>query len=146
MFILVCGRVAGLPSTLAIELFTQNNYFAFQVVQVFLITTLTSAASNAFQDVLKDPLGARDLLAQNLPGASDFYLSYILIQCLLSGATNMLQIWGFLRHVVMVKFTNNPRMRYQSWRQLKQPMWGALYPVYANMGVIGKSSDSYFTN
>lgn len=134
-----CGRASGLPSTIMVELFTQNNYFAFQVVQVFLVTTLTSAASAALTDVIKNPFGAKDLLAQNLPAASNFYLSYILIQCLMSGAVGILQIFGFLRHVILVKFTNNPRTRYKNWRQLKLPKWGALFPVYSNMGVIALS-------
>lgn len=120
-----------------VELFTQNHYFAFQVVQVFLVTTLTSAASGAIEDVIKNPLSAQSLLAKNIPAASDFYLSYILIQCVFAGATGMLQIFGFLRHVVLVKFTNNPRTRFKHWRQLSVIRFGALFPVYSNMGVIG---------
>lgn len=123
-----------------VELFTQSNYFAFQVVQVFLITTLTSAASGAIQEIIKQPFKAQDLLAKNLPAASDFYLSYILIQCVFSGATGMLQVFGFIRHVILVKFTNNPRSRFKQWRQMRVPQWGSLFPVYANMGVIGKFS------
>lgn len=122
-----------------IELFTQNNYFAFQVVQVFLITTLTAAASSSLASVISNPYSAKDLLAQNLPSASNFYLSYILIQCLASGAVGMLQIFGFLRHVILTRFMNNPRTRYKSWRQLRVPRYGALFPVYSNMGVIALS-------
>lgn len=134
-----CGRVSGLPSTHRVELFTQNAYFAFQVVQVFLITTLTSAASGAITDIIKNPLGAKDLLASSLPSASDFYLSYIVIQCVLSGCKDILQIWAFLRHVVLAKVTDNPRSRYKAWRELTNPGWGGIFPVYSNMGVIALS-------
>ncbi|OAA55193.1 DUF221 domain-containing protein [Cordyceps fumosorosea ARSEF 2679] len=134
-----CGRVSGLPSTIRVELFVQNAYFAFQVVQVFLITTLTSAASGAITEIIKNPLGAKDLLAKSLPSASDFYLSYILIQCVLSGCKDLLQIWPFLRHVVLAKITDNPRSRYKAWRELTTPGWGGIFPVYSNMGVIALS-------
>ncbi|XWX00367.1 hypothetical protein V2A60_008387 [Cordyceps javanica] len=134
-----CGRVSGLPSTHRVELFTQNAYFAFQVVQVFLITTLTSAASSAITDIIKNPLGAKDLLAKSLPSASDFYLSYILIQCVLSGCKDILQIWPFLRHVVLAKITDNPRSRFKAWKELTTPGWGGVFPVYSNMGVIALS-------
>ncbi|KAG5935690.1 hypothetical protein E4U60_003002 [Claviceps pazoutovae] len=76
----ICGAISGIPTTTRVELFVQNVYFAFQVVQVFLITTLTSAASSALGAILSNPLGAKDLLAANIPKASNFYLSYILIQ------------------------------------------------------------------
>ncbi|CCE33609.1 uncharacterized protein CPUR_07535 [Claviceps purpurea 20.1] len=76
----ICGAMSGIPTTTRVELFVQNVYFAFQVVQVFLITTLTSAASSALGAILANPLGAKDLLAANIPKASNFYLSYILIQ------------------------------------------------------------------
>ncbi|KAJ6789220.1 hypothetical protein PWT90_05830 [Aphanocladium album] len=134
-----CGRVSGLPSRHRVELFTQNAYFAFQVVQVFLITTLTSAASSAITDIIKNPLGAKELLATSLPNASDFYLSYILIQCVLSGCKDLLQIFAFVRHVVLAKITDNPRSRYKAWRELTTPGWGGIFPVYSNMGVIALS-------
>lgn len=117
----------------------QNAYFAFQVVQVFLITTLTSAASSAITDIISDPLSIKDKLAKSLPAASDFYLSYILIQCVLSGCKDILQIWGFLRHVVLAKLTDNPRSRFRTWRALQIPRWGGVFPVYSNMGVIALS-------
>lgn len=123
-----------------IELFTQNCYFAFQVVQVFLITTLTSAASAAFIDILKNPLSAKDVLAENLPMSSNFYLSYILIQCLASSGNGLLQIFSLIRHYVLSKMTDLPRARLRSWRKLPLPRWGGLFPVFTNMGVIGTFS------
>ncbi|GAO13626.1 hypothetical protein UVI_02017350 [Ustilaginoidea virens] len=87
--------MSGIPTTTSVELFVQNIYFAFQVVQVFLVTTITSAASSALGKILSNPLGAKDLLATNLPKASNFYLSYILIQCLMSGGVRLIQPFGY---------------------------------------------------
>jgi hypothetical protein len=122
-----------------IELFVQNAYFAFQVVQVFLVTTLTSAASAALTDVLKDPLSAKDLLSQNLPKASNFYISYILIQCLAVGASVMVHLFELLRHHVMAKRLDNPRLVFKVWHRMRSMHWGSLFPVFTNMGVIGES-------
>jgi hypothetical protein len=139
------GRQSGLPSTVRVELFVQNTYFTFQVVQVFLITTLSSALSSSLTEVIKAPLSAKDLLAKSLPSASNFYLSYILIQCAASGGINMLQIFDFLRHVILQRLTNNPRKRFWRWRKLRMAPWGALFPVYSNMGVIGKFFKAIYT-
>lgn len=133
-----CGRASGVPSLPLLELFTQGWYFVFQVVQVFLVTTLTSAVSGALMSILKDPMSAKDLLAQNLPKASNFYLSYILVQCLAGGATELLRGYDLFRHQVIAKSIQSPRSRYKIWRGLKSRHWGALFPVFTNMGVIGR--------
>ncbi|KHN93687.1 DUF221 domain-containing protein [Metarhizium album ARSEF 1941] len=134
-----CGAQSGIPTTTRVELFVQNGYFAFQVVQVFLITTLTSAASSALGDILKNPLGAKDVLAQNIPKASNFYLSYIMIQCLMSGGLRLIQIFGLIRHHVISRVSEVPRSRYKRWCKLEPAHWGGVYPVYTNMGVIALS-------
>ena len=135
----VCGRFSGIPSSTRVELFVQNVYFIFQVVQVFLITTLTSAASSALTQILTDPLKAKDLLAKNIPKASNFYLSYILIQCLFSGALRLIQPFALIRHYIIARLSAVPRSRYKQWRKLEITHWGGVYPIYTNMGIIALS-------
>ncbi|KAK4450859.1 hypothetical protein QBC34DRAFT_60151 [Podospora aff. communis PSN243] len=134
-----CGRVAGIPSYALIELYVQNGYFAFQIVQVFLVTTLTSAASAALQKILADPLSVKDLLSENLPKASNFYLSYILVQCLAAGAYQLSGLYDLFRHQIIGNITVNPRKRFFRWRKLTQIHWGSEYPRFTNLGVIALS-------
>lgn len=133
----VCAVQAGIPSLVLVELFVQNAYFGFQVVQVFLITTLTSAASAALMDIIKNPVSVKDLLAQNLPKASNFYLSYILVQCLAVGATSLLHLFDLLRQFVFSRIHQVPRARFNVWYNLRPPRWGGVFPVFSNMAVIG---------
>lgn len=121
-----------------VELFVQHAYFIFQVVQVFLITTLTSAASAAFTKILEDPLSAKDLLSENLPKASNFYLSYILVQCLAAGANGLVHLLELFRHEVIARFSDDLRLRHRRYHKLRVVHWGAIYPVFTNMAVIGK--------
>jgi calcium permeable stress-gated cation channel len=132
-----CARVAGEPSLSEIELYVQNFYFAFQVIQVFLVTTMTSAASAALGAVIQDPTSIPDLLSENLPKASTFYLSYILIQCLAVGATGLLHLWDLIRHGVMTRFIQNPRAKWRIYKLTRPIHWGGWFPVFSNMGVIG---------
>jgi hypothetical protein len=115
----------------------QSTYFAFQVVQVFLVTTLTSAASAAVTGIIQDPLSAKDILSQNLPKASNFYISYILVQCLAAGAGALVHIFDLVRHYVMAKSLDNPRVAWRIWHRVRVLHWGSLFPVFTNMGVIG---------
>jgi calcium permeable stress-gated cation channel len=134
------ARFAGIPSLPMIETYTQSAYFAFQVIQVFLVTTLTSAASAAITDVITNPLSAKDLLSANLPKASNFYLSYILIQSLALGATTLVQPFSLFRHQVLAKSLDNPRRRFKIWHSLRKIHWGSIFPLFTNLGVIGKFS------
>ena len=91
-------------------------------------------------DILKNPMSAKDLLAQNLPKASNFYLSYILIQCLANGSTGLLHVFELIRHHIFAKrVAQIPRARFDIWWKLRPPRWGGVYPVFTNMAVIGRS-------
>lgn len=89
-------------------------------------------------DILKDPMSAPDLLAKNLPKASNFYLSYILIQCLANGSTGLLHILELIKHHFFVRIAQ-PRAQFRVWYNLRPPLWGGVYPVFTNMAVIAFS-------
>ncbi|KAK4936653.1 hypothetical protein LTR10_022505 [Elasticomyces elasticus] len=133
------ARAAGLPTLTLIEMYSQKCYFAFQIIQVFLITTLTSAASGAAAQIVEDPTKAESLLAKNLPTASNFYISYILVQCLGFGASHLVHASAYFRLHVLRRFTSNPRALWERWHGLRQVHWGRMFPVYTNMGVIALS-------
>ncbi|KAL6243345.1 hypothetical protein RBB50_009897 [Rhinocladiella similis] len=130
------ARLSGVPTLTRIELFVQHAYFAFQVVQVFLITTLTSAASAAITKIIEDPTTAKSLLSQNLPKASNFYLSYFLVQSLAIGAIALAQPYTLFKFHIQQKFLANPRKIYMRWHRLQRVHWGSVFPVYTNLGVI----------
>jgi calcium permeable stress-gated cation channel len=134
-----CARQAGIPTESRVELFVQSSYFLFQVVQVFLVTTLTSAASAAIMNIIKDPLSARDILSKNLPTASNFYISYFLLQGLALSATRIVHLASIFRHQIMPYSGGSPRVITARYHRLRKIHWGAVYPVFTNMAVIGSS-------
>jgi Calcium-dependent channel, 7TM region, putative phosphate len=91
------AKTSGLPTLSQVELRVQTSYFWFQVcslchcrevvvanilqvIQVFLVTTLSSAVSKAIQPILNNPASVTTLLATNLPLASNFYIYYFILQ------------------------------------------------------------------
>ncbi|KAE8446486.1 hypothetical protein EG329_011949 [Mollisiaceae sp. DMI_Dod_QoI] len=132
----MCARQAGVPTESKIELFVQNSYFVFQLVQVFLITTLTSAASAALTQIIENPLSARSLLSKNLPKASNFYISYFILQGLAMSATRLVHMASIFRHCLMANSGFNPRKISARYHRLRVIHWGSVYPVFTNMGII----------
>ncbi|KAL8977201.1 MAG: hypothetical protein Q9177_006689 [Variospora cf. flavescens] len=131
------ARFSGAPSRSVVELRTQNFYFAFQVIQVFLITTLSSAASASVTSILCSPGDAPNLLAENLPKASNFYISYFVLQGLTISSGAVLGIVGLVLFRLLGKFLDTtPRKMYKRWSTLSALGWGTVFPIYTNLTVI----------
>ncbi|KAL8977713.1 MAG: hypothetical protein Q9205_006542 [Flavoplaca limonia] len=133
----LAAKFGGAPSLSAIELRTQNFYFGFQVFQVFLVTTLTSAASASIASIFCDPPKAPTLLAENLPKASNFYISYFVLQGLTISSGAVLGIAGLIIFRLLGSILDTtPRKMYKRWSTLSALGWGTVFPVYTNLAVI----------
>ena len=109
-------------------------------MQVFLVTTLSSAASSAVSDIIEDPMSAAGMLAENLPKASNFYIAYFILQGLTFSSGALLQIVGLILSKVLGKLLDNtPRKQYKRWSTLAGMKWGTVFPVVTNLCVIGMS-------
>lgn len=137
----MCAKLAGEPSDSRVELFTQNAYFAFQVIQVFLVATLSSSATAVAKQIFDNPTSATTILANNLPKSSNLYISYFIVQGLSIATSVLTQVVGFFIFTLMYKFlANTPRALYQKWSTLSAISWGSTMPVYTNIVVIGEFS------
>ena len=133
----LCAKIAGEPSLSRVELFTQNAYFAFQVVQVFLVATVSSAATAVAQQIIDSPTQVPSILASKLPSASNLYISYFIVQGLTIATGVLTQVVGFVVFTLLYKFlANTPRAMYQKWANLSAVSWGSTLPVYSNIVVI----------
>ncbi|KAK5696626.1 phosphate metabolism protein 7 [Elasticomyces elasticus] len=132
------ARFSGDPTRSAVELSVQNSYFAFQVIQVFLVATLGSAASSVGGQIAQNPASAISVLANNLPQASTFYLSYFLLQGLGVVASLLVGLAGLVIFMLLGKLLDKtPRKMYKRWISLSNLGWGTVFPVYTNLFVIG---------
>ncbi|EME78155.1 uncharacterized protein MYCFIDRAFT_146012, partial [Pseudocercospora fijiensis CIRAD86] len=139
---ILCNTLAKLiePTHRAIQLKVQTWYFPFQVIQVFLITTFSSGAASVTAQIIQTPPSAPTLLAQNLPKASNFYISYFILFGLLSAALEMLNVMPLLGFLVLGKLMDTtPRKLVRRYITLAGLGWGSLYPKFTNLGVIALS-------
>ncbi|PWW76570.1 DUF221 domain-containing protein [Tuber magnatum] len=131
------SRIAGEPSHSNVELRVQNMYFAFQVIQVFLVTTMTSAASSVGAQIAENPMSATSILANNIPKASNFYISFMILQGLAISSGALLQIVGLILYKLLgMLLDNTPRKQWRRWSSLSGLGWGTVFPVYTNITVI----------
>lgn len=131
------GKVAGKATLSMVELRCHESFFWFQVIQVFIVTTLTSAASAAVPKILKDPGSLTTLLAQNLPLASNFYISYFILQGLIFSSGELLRIAGLIVFNALSRILDKtPRKMYNRWSSLSSIGWGSVFPLIELMTVI----------
>jgi hypothetical protein len=133
------SKLSGAATVSEVEQETQKWYFAFQVIQVFLITTFTSGATAVASQIVSDPTSAVSLLAKNLPKASNFYISYFILYGLANASRYLFNLMGLVGIFILSKLAKTPRKKYMRYISFTEPSWGAEYPKWTNLGVIAIS-------
>lgn len=135
------AKLSGEVTTSAVELKTQGWYMAFQVIQVFLVTTFASGAAATISKIRENPAQATTLLAENLPKASNFFICYFILQGLGLAAGNLLNIGALVMINFVGKFLDkSPRKMFKRYITLSGLGWGSLYPKIGNLAIIGGHS------
>ncbi|TQV92817.1 DUF221 domain-containing protein [Cordyceps javanica] len=132
------SHLAGAKTNTEAELFTQHAYFIFQVIQIFLVRTMTNAFADSIVTIAKDTSQILPALATNIPKASNFYISYFIVQGLTIAIGTLTQVVGLAVFRILYKYlSGTPRALFQKWTTLAGVLWGSLLPVYTNIVVIG---------
>jgi hypothetical protein len=131
------AKLSGEPTIPQAELKTQAWFMVFQVVQVFLITTFSSGAAAVATKIARDPASAPDLLAQSLPTASNFYLTYFILQGTTSAASNLLDYSETAEYLFYEYFwSKTPREKFETYAQMRGTPWASWYPKFTNFLII----------
>lgn len=139
------AKLTGPVTIGEIELQVQNWYFAFQVIQVFLVTTFASGASAVGAQIVADPTSAPGLLAANLPKASNFYNGYILLQAIAGIGSMLVNIAGLAVFIILKELLmKTPRKRYNQYVSIAGLGWGSTYPKFEIFTIIGELNLSRF--
>lgn len=132
-----CAKLSGIPTKAGIEYAVSNTYFTFLVVQAFLVVTVVSSATAAVTQIKNNPMSATTILAAKLPTASNFYISYILLQGLAISASALAQIVGLIVFKILGKLLDNtPRKKWARWNNLSSVGFGTLFPIYSFLSMI----------
>ncbi|KAG5921541.1 hypothetical protein E4U53_003786, partial [Claviceps sorghi] len=134
VFMRALAKLAGCRTNSEAELYTQNAYFVFQIVQVFLWRSIADAATGAIIKIAQNPGMVFSLLGSTLPSTSNFYISYFIVQGITIATSTVTQVVGLFIFRILYKFlASTPRAKYTKWTTLSAILWGSLLPVYTNM-------------
>ncbi|CAF1438391.1 unnamed protein product [Adineta steineri] len=131
------AKLAGKPTTDAIDRYVQGSYFVFQVTNVFLFVTISRSVSSVIIDIVQNPPSAATILAANIPTASNFFFSFIALQGLTVACGVLLQIVTLISFYLLGKlFDNTPRKQSRRYFTLSSLDWGTIFPIFTNFIVI----------
>ncbi|KAI9892076.1 MAG: hypothetical protein M1814_001782 [Vezdaea aestivalis] len=132
------SRLQGIETGMGVELSVQNYYFGFLFVQLFLFVSIASGLTVIAQQLVENVTNIPSLLAANLPKASNFFLSYIILQGLTVSAGALLQVGPLIGLFILAKlFDKTARQKWFRETNLQQVQWGSFFPVYTNLACIG---------
>ena len=135
------AKTQGDHTGMAVELSVQRYYFAFLFVQVFLVVSISSGITTVINQVSHSPQSVPTILATNLPKASNYFFSYLLLQALSVSAGALVQVMGLVQWFIFAPLLDSTAR--QKWRRqvnLPNMKWGTFFPVYTNLACIGPSS------
>ncbi|KAJ1974861.1 phosphate metabolism protein 7 [Dimargaris verticillata] len=130
-------RFEGMIKRTDIELSVMHRYFFFQVVNVFLIVTLTKGALAAVRDIIDNPQSIAYSLAKTIPGANVFFITYIMLQALSGATKELLMVVPLILKRLKAQFlASSPRNLVNVYR-LEELKWGTTTPKHTLIFVIG---------
>lgn len=136
-FIKKMGKVSGCLTIQDVERYCQNWYYAFQAVNSFLVVTLASAAISSIQSIIDKPDTALKLLAQKLPKASNFYISYLCLYGLSVSSGLLFQMTALILAQFLGRILDKtPRAKWNRYSSLGLPFFSILYPAYMLVSLI----------
>lgn len=121
-----------------LELTIQTVYFWFTFFQVFLTVSVSSSLTTILGQVWDHPGNLPSLIATNVPRTSNYFFSYILLQCFSLSGGRLLQVGGLLSRVVIGRLSDStPRQQMRRIMRIQESQWGTVFPFLTNLACIG---------
>ncbi|CAN9245446.1 unnamed protein product [Alternaria alternata] len=129
-------RKQGICSKSQIDLKIQDYYFCFLFVQVTLVVSLAAGLTAIANEIARGASLAATL-AKNLPKASNYFLSYLLLQALSLSAGSLLRTDRLLGKFVLGPMFDKSVTQMVVRRRGPDLQWGTFVPVFTNLSCIG---------
>ncbi|KAJ9102195.1 hypothetical protein QFC20_005024 [Naganishia adeliensis] len=133
------ARYEGIPRKTGIELSLMTRYAIFLIFNSFLIVTLSSGLFASIPAIANNPASVATILAQNMPQASTFFITYVMTQAA-GSIGNLLQPVTLVIYLIkLILQGGTPRSVYNKRYSMKTPTWGQTFPSTTLLSVIGIS-------
>jgi hypothetical protein len=109
-------------------------------VDVVLVSTISGgffSTVSQFENIVKNPLGIVNILSENLPQASTFFITFVMLQATNQSGQAMLQIVPYIISFITPLFATTPRDKYNQKRTCPTVNLGTLIPAQTVIFILG---------
>ncbi|KAF2008347.1 DUF221-domain-containing protein [Aaosphaeria arxii CBS 175.79] len=125
-------KIQGISSKSIITLRIQDFYFYFMFLQATVIISLSAGLTTIVNEA-SDSISIAALLAKNLPKASNYFLSYVLLQALSVGSQALLRTDRLISNLILSPINDRTVTDHIERRNVPDIEWGIFVPVYSNL-------------
>jgi hypothetical protein len=104
---------------------------------VFLVVAVSGSLLGFLSDAAENPKSVPTQLAQTLPRAANYFMSYVLVKALTGSSGALLQPVTLLFQIISHFSDTTPRQKWQRQAKLSNVEWARLFPPLTNIAVIG---------
>lgn len=132
-FFRVLSKFKGFPTNTLVEMDVQNYLFLFMFFQLFLIVTISTGLPALILTMLVNTSEGAITLANSLPKATTFFISYVLASSLTTAGNSLLQSQQLYWAIYYRLFSRTPREKFRMRYMTSTIYWGSVYPLLSNV-------------
>ncbi|KAJ7079066.1 DUF221 family protein [Mycena belliarum] len=127
-----------IPRYSLISISVYRRFFLFLLVHGFLIVTLSSGITSVIKNIIDNPTHTIQDMAKQLPGASIFFLTYMVTQGLAGAGAALAQLFPIILHFIQKWFLGRtPRQAYKVTFLMPSADFGVILPRLSLLATIG---------
>lgn len=130
------GRMEGTTSFSEVQMRAFSRYFLFQVLNVFLVTTIAGSIFETIAIIIENPESAFVRLGNSLPRMSSFFIAFVTIKTFLGLGFELVRTMALVqataRYILFPNATlRAKRMPMASMRAIDDPGWFPFHKILA---------------
>lgn len=130
------GRAEGITAFSEVQMRAFSRYFLFQVINVFLVTTIAGSIFDTVAIIIENPESAFEMLGNSLPRLSSFFITFITIKTFLGLGFELVRVMALIQATARFILFPNATLRMKripigAMRAIDDPGWFPFHKILA---------------
>jgi hypothetical protein len=130
------GRMEGIVSFSEVQMRAFSRYFLFQVLNVFLVTTIAGSIFDTIAIIVENPESAFEMLGNSLPRLSSFFITFVTVKTFFGLGLELVRTVAIIQATLRYLFVPNMTLRMArgvicGMRAIDDPGWFPFHKILA---------------
>lgn len=104
---------------------------------MLIVSAFANGIFKSLQQLIDNPASAINILATQMPKASVFFITYVLLQALTGISQQLLNLPKLCLQWLFIRMAHTPRAKWNAYAELEPVAWGIVFPVNVLIFAIG---------